>query len=233
MMAIPKNKKKIADKDKYLSCLLHAVNPETTVFAFDLHNVVFKKKIKEIIIKSMKILPHGPWWHILNPVFWKNLYSITTKSNVAEDIFDKIADLYPDLKPFKPDFISIVNAQLPIKNSIKLLSKLKSYGYNLYILSNIGSQALEELKKKYPDIINYFDGSYIPSIENNYRHKPDIVFFQEFQSYLNKNGQKEKQILFIDDLKKNLSVALKCNIAGIQYKSAKYVITLLNELKVF
>lgn len=217
----------------YLTCLTEKrVTPENTVFAFDLHNVIFKKVLKEIIIKSLKILPKGPWWHALNPVFWKDVYKITSISNVGEDIFDKLSAIYPDLLPFKSDFISVINAQLPIKNSVKLLYKLKSKGYKLYILSNIGAQALEELEKKYPEIIGCFHGAYIPSHENNYRHKPDVLFYEEFKSYLEEQGQNNKQILFVDDLRRNLSSALKCDIAGIHYKSSRSVIKILQSLNV-
>lgn len=225
-------KSKILKQQPYLTCLKEKVNPGNTVFAFDLHNVIFKKVLREIIIKSFKILPRGPWWYAFNPIFWKNLYKIISISNVGEDIFDKLSVIYPTLSPFKNDFISLVNAQLPINSSLKLLQKLKERGYKLYILSNIGFETLKELEKKYPEIISCFDGAYIPSIENEYRHKPDQLFFKEFKAYLDQIGHGNKQILFIDDLRRNLSSALKCDIAGIYCKSIKAVTEILKVLEI-
>lgn len=216
----------------YLHCLTNSITPETTVIAFDLHNVVFKKQTKKIVASCIKLMPQGTWRYAFNPVLWYRVYRFKANSCVAEDIFHKVAAYYPGLSRFRGDFIRIMNAQRPILPVVDLIKQLKERGYKLYVLSNIGSETFEELSMKYPEIRACFDGAFTATAENNYNHKPHKKFYEEFKAFLSTKGHQDKQILFIDDLKKNIVAATQCNIAGIHYTSPRKLASQFKHLRI-
>lgn len=208
-------------KNTYLASLTNIVTPETTIIAFDLHNVLFKKQTRKIVMQGIRLLPKGTWRYTLSPRLWYRFYKIRSQSDVAEDIFAKIALEYPGLARFRGDFIRLTNAQKPIPLVMEMIKDLKERGYKLYILSNIGKETFEELAEVYPELRQYFEGAFTATAENNYLHKPHLEFYEAFKIFVGKDGHEGKQILFIDDLKKNLSAASRCNIAGIHFTSPK------------
>lgn len=216
------------NKSAYLSSLETAVTPGNTVIVFDLHNVVFKSQRRKIVLSCLKLMRQGTWRYTLNPALWYKVYRIRSQSEVAEDIFHKVTASYPELARFRNDFISLTNTQKPIRGVVDLIRQLKERGYKLYVLSNIGTETFYQLCLKYPDISTFFDGAFTASAEQNYLHKPHMDFFEGFKRYLKDQGEEGKQILFIDDLKRNLAAAASCNIAGVHYRSSR---RLLHEFK--
>ncbi len=205
----------------FLASLTQPVTPDSTVIVFDLHNVVFKKQTRKIIISCLKLIPRGTWKYTFNPALWYRVYRLKAVSHVAEDIFLKMTAHYPGLAPFRDDFIRLTNNQKPIKHVVDIIKSLKQRGYRLFILSNIGKETFELLAQQYPEISNHFDGAFTSTPESNYLHKPHPHFYEQFKQYLQQAGHADKQILFIDDLKKNLVAAARCNIAGVQFTSSK------------
>lgn len=216
----------------YLECLSNTVTPETTVIVFDLHNVVFKRQTRKIVASCIKLLPQGTWRYTFNPVMWYRIYRLHAHSHVAEDIFHKVTAYYPELARFRSDFIRLTNTQRPVKKVVELIKELKGRGYKLYILSNIGRDTFTELAALYPEVSGHFDGAFTASAENKYAHKPQPDFYEQFKGYLKLQGHADKQILFIDDLKKNLAAAAKSNIAGLHYKSSRRLEASLKNLDV-
>ncbi len=208
-------------KHNYLASLLEVVTPETTVIAFDLHNVVFKKQTRKIVMQGLRLLPKGTWRYTLSPRLWYRFYKLRSQSAVAEDIFEKMSQQYPGLARFRGDFIRMTNHQKPIALVMHMIKSLKAHGYKLYILSNIGEETFKELSVIYPELLEYFDGAFTATADNNYLHKPHLAFYKEFKSFMKTEGHHDKQILFIDDLKKNLAAAAECNIAGVHFTSPK------------
>ncbi len=178
-------------------------------------------------------MPQGTWRYALNPVLWYRVYRFKAHSCVAEDIFHKVAAYYPGLTRFRGDFIRLTNTQRPILPVVQLLKQLKERGYKLYVLSNIGKETFTELSLKYPEISSYFDGAFTATAENNYTHKPHKEFYEEFKLLLATHGHHDKQILFIDDLKKNIVAATQCNIGGIHYTSARKLVSQFKHLRIF
>lgn len=205
----------------FLESLSLPVSPDSTVIVFDLHNVVFKKQTRKIIMSCLKLIPRGTWKYTFNPALWYRVYRLRTVSHVAEDIFRRMVTDYPGLAPFRDDFIRLTNNQRPIRKVVDLIKSLKDRGYRLYILSNIGRETFELLAQQYPEISCHFDGAFTATIENNYSHKPQAHFYEQFKIFLQEQGHANKQILFIDDLKTNLVAAARCNIAGVQFTSSK------------
>lgn len=219
-------------KQNFLASLETSITPDTTVIVFDLHNVVFKSQRRKIVFSCLKLMRQGTWRYTLNPALWYKVYRLRAQSEVAEEIFHKVSVSYPGLASFRNDFIKITNTQKPIRGVVDLIKKLKVRGYKLYVLSNIGKDTFLQLCQKYPDIGNCFDGAFTSSAENNYMQKPHMDFYERFKSYLKEQGQGHKQILFIDDLKRNLAAAASCNIAGVHYKSSKRLLSAFKNLHI-
>ena len=219
-------------KKEYLTSLAADVTPENTVIVFDLHNVVFKQQTRKIVLSCLRLLSKGTWRYTLNPSLWYKVYRFRTNSQVAEDIFHKVTAHYPGLAHFRSDFIRLTNTQKPIRGVVDLLIQLKERGYKLYVLSNIGRDTFSELCLKYPDVSSCFDGAFTACAENNYAHKPHKDFYEQFKQYLKEQGQGHKQILFVDDLKRNLAAAAHCNIAGVHYKSSKKLYSTFRNLHI-
>lgn len=219
-------------KKSYLESLERAVSPQTTVIAFDLHNVVFKKQTRKIVLQSLKLLPKGTWRYTFSPRLWYRFYKIKKSTNVAEDIFKKMAIQYPGLQRFREDFIKLTNQQRPVRPVMELIQSLKDQGYNLYVLSNIGKETYVGLCALYPELNDYFDGAFTALAENDYLQKPYPEFYRGFQHFVGKEGHGDKQILFVDDLKKNLIAAAQCDIAGIHFTSAKNLVRAFKKLEI-
>lgn len=211
--------------NNYLASLATAVTPETTVIVFDLHNVVFKSQRRKIVVSCLKLMRKGTWRYTLNPALWYKVYRLRAHSAVAEDIFHKVTAEYPELARFRNDFIRLTNSQRPIRGVVDLIKMLKDRGYKIYVLSNIGKDTFNELCLKYPEIGAFFDGAFTASAEHNYIHKPHMDFYQGFKQYLKEQGESNKQILFIDDLKRNLAAAASCDIAGVHYRSSRRLLS--------
>ncbi len=217
-------------KNTYLAGLVQVVTPQTTIIAFDLHNVVFKKQTRKIVMQGIRLLPQGTWRYTFSPRLWYRFYKIRSQSDVAEDIFQKMSLEYPGLARFRGDFIRLTNAQRPIPAVMNMIKGLKERGFSLYILSNIGQDTFQELSEVFPELQEYFNGAYTATAENNYVHKPHPEFYEGFKQFVNNDGHEGKQIVFIDDLKKNLSAAARCNIAGIHFTSPKKLQRILQNL---
>lgn len=220
-------------KNAYLVDLIDVVTPQTTIIAFDLHNVVFKKQTRKIVMQGIRLLRQGTWRYTFSLRLWYRLYKLRSQSNVAEEIFQKIVHEYPGLARFRGDFIRLTNAQRPIPSVMAMIKELKIKGYSLYILSNIGGDTFDELSEIYPELGEYFNGAFIATAENNYLQKPHPEFYESFKRKIINDGHHGKQILFIDDLKKNLSAASRCNIAGIHFTSPKKLHRTFTRLGIF
>jgi len=189
------------------------LTPETTVLAFDLHGVLFKPnygKIISILFKS------GKTWTLLKnlfkPAFWCDIKALKKQHIISEQYIDELIKKYPKLLSLESTGIEIINAQDPIKSTITILKNLKTKGYKLYLISNIGPKSLKILKKRHNKIISLFDGFATPTKANGYLRKPNI---QAFKSFIEQNKLQNKQIIFIDDKKKHLKPAQN---AGIQHR---------------
>jgi len=196
--------------------------PEDAVIAFDLHGVVFDLDYGTMI-KTALTHPQlfGQLPLLASRNFRKSLRNIRSETRVWEQIFDKLQQRHPTLKPHRQTFISLGNAQKPNKNMVQLLKDLRAHGYHLYILSNIGPEMLAELDQKYPSLMSLFLGRYTPTAENNYHHKPQPEFYDEFKHYLICQGHKNKRVIFIDDHHDNLEAATKAGFTSIKFTSAK------------
>ncbi len=107
---------------------------------------------------------------------------------------------------------SIASMMEPIKHSVQLVQKLKSAGYSLILFANAPNELFEPLQKKYPDIINLFDGVIISSQVK--RIKPEQSMFHHLFTTHNLNPL---DCIIIDDLEATVKAAEKLGMNGIVY----------------
>lgn len=212
----------------YYNSFNRPIRPDTTVFAFDLHNVVLDVDFTKVIkLLWYDFLRYAPTDLLLGPKTWSTLHAFTQDNLSMEYLFDKMAQKYETSIPFKKLFSDIISAQDLNYKTLGLLFALKFYGYKLYILSNIWNSSLLQLFRKYPLLKDLFDGYYIPSEENNYIAKPSGAFYLGFKKYLKAQGQNSKQIVFVDNSDDNVKSARRMGLHAIEFNSINNLIKFL------
>ncbi len=190
-------------------------SPKTTVVAFDLHDVMFRPDYVErinILIKSPQKFTLCK--HMVNPFFLYEFVRLSIQQIAAEQVIDKLIPQYPEIKLFMPTVIDAINAQIPIEGTIEIIQKLKNRGFKIYLLSNIGDQVLKNMMTKFPDIFSNFHDLFFCSPEYDYIRKPNPRFYQFF---FEKFNLKAEQVIFVDDLVKNISAADRLGMYGILF----------------
>lgn len=195
--------------------------PENTIMLWDIHNVIVTRS-KWDAIKAFVNYPK-PWDLIkkirisllraLCQALWnKSLGSAGRMMDLAHQHNNKeLADLIE----------TIANLQTPIAGTVDIIRELRANGYENNIGSNIDAEIFLKLQKKLPNVFNseLFELSksqtiiYTPDGEIS---KPNPAFFI---AYLRKNNidLATKQIIFVDDLKKNVEAARQLGMIGIQF----------------
>ncbi len=204
----------------YRADLLYTTHPNSIVIALDIHDVLFSldytKLYKRLYTMQHKLIVSK---HLINPVFWYRAHRIFKKTRVAEDIFNRLTVLYPELASVKAGFTALTNAQSVDRKVLSIAKELRAKGYKLYILSNIGKETFEQLKHENQDVISLFDGVYVAVPANNYAHKPQRIFYEGFKHYLNHEGHHNKHVLLIDDSIAKIKGAARADIAGLVFIS--------------
>ncbi len=197
------------------------------VIAFDLHDVLFRmdyKKVASIIWQASPKLPliTTP----LNPRFWVNFAKLVHKNAVGEEYVMRMAQWHKTLMPYTQTGIAIINAQKPIQPVVAILRECKSNGHKLITFSNIGQHAYENLCMQFPDIMNLFDTAVHTTADDDYIRKPMAGAFGKLITAAQADP---RDILFIDNKKKNIQAAQKYEIKGIHYRSPQQLRESLKE----
>ncbi len=205
------------------------VTKENTVFAVDFHGVVSKSAKKEILSYSGKILTNPKALMLMAKiaVHPKVLMGIIKKTHVAEEIFNLLAQEYPELQNFEQDFINLTNLQNPQQPVLDIVKNLKDNGYTVVLASNIGPKTYADLEKKQPEVLGLFTTKFIAEAPN-YLHKPQPAYFEKI-----KNSFSTKNIVLIDDSKKHLIAAANNGITGIHFTKPEALATTLSTIGVF
>jgi len=217
----------------YLGSLTQHITPETTIFAFDLHEVLFRRNFRRIGYGGLKLFCKLFFYTLFNPSLVPRMITVSQEDIATEGIFSKLCEEYPYLNNFQPDMCEIANGCCrPIEPMINLLRALKKQGFKIFLLSNLGENALHDFKQRFPYFEGLFDGFYSPCKKNDYICKPNQKFYEGFKSYLHSLGYRNKQIVFIDDLEKNIVAASNSGIGGIQFIGYPNLCDTLNKLGV-
>lgn len=201
------------------------IHPNKTVFVFDLHDVIIKKNYARMLSHALKKTYRLDLFCIfLNPRFIYQVMQLLKTSRVPEQYVVELAQTWPRLSPFIKVIITMMNEQQPINQTVEIIETLKSNGYKLYILSNIGEQTLQQLQKKLPELFNHFNGIAFVEQQDNWIQKP---YPQAFEKFLTTFNLQSSECIFIDNSKKNIASATNHGFYGILYTSPK---KLLDEL---
>lgn len=206
------------------------VNPQTTVFAFDLHKVIFTELFLWRVCICARATMRGFFYYALNPWFWLKAKEFIDTGKSTEFVFKSMLEVYPGLSYYQDDYFEVANAHAPDHNMVSLLASLKQLGYKLYVLSNIGEEAYSLFFDKHPEVFNCFEDIYIPRQSNEYNCKPHESFYNGFSEFIKDKGDGDKQVIFVDDLRANINAALRCNIAGIHFTTPYDLVNILEDL---
>lgn len=201
---------------------LNKFNPANTVFAFDFHDVLASTDYNEIFKTFFKEFSSSDFWYMIRTKeIRKTLKNISKHIITAEKGIDNLAKKYPRMAKLKQPFLKLMNCQKLNHYMLDIVKQIKESGYRVYLLSNIGIETLKDLYKKYPELEKFFDGFYVPSPENNYSQKPSPDFFCQFKQYLIKIGDKQRNIIFVDDDLKNIKTATAHGFKALAFKSKR------------
>lgn len=218
--------------EKYLEALIDKnITPENTVFAFDVHEVLFDRYLPTIVWGALKLFCKSFVYLLMHPSFIMRLREIYREHAIFEGMYVQMVEEYPYWEQFKPDFLEISNCSCyPIDPMIKLLEILKHKGFKIFMLSNMGAVTWEDFGTKFKPVVELFDGFYTPNKDNEYIGKPSIEFYEGFKNYLHSIGCENRQILFIDDIEKNIMGANDTAIAGIHFTGHEKLCKVLSHL---
>lgn len=206
-------------------------SPANTVFFFDLHDVILKPDTRKRLKISLK-----------NPIAAVRLGArVMTNKNWANGEQLQI-ELRRKGDKKQAEVVRKLSAAYKIdKDVFKILQQLKAKGYTLCMASNIGAGNLNDLlderhprnKTKHPvtlrDVFALFNDLVFVDYESQeVISKPDHRYF----ALLNDRcGQ--KNIIFVDDNKKNITAADACGLHGIRFTSAEKLSRDLKTIGIF
>lgn len=206
------------------------VTPRKTVFAFDLHHVLFVPDIKEQL-RILFAMPHKSTvlFHLINPYFLMDLAQCVYKHCTLKEIERFILKKYPALAPVMPTVYILANALVPVAGTFEIIQELKKQKFKVYLLSNIDEYTFEHLRAQIPEYFKTFDGLFFRTEENGNLRKPDQLMYEQFLDEFNLD---KKQVIFVDDLLHNIHGAARANIHGIYFRDTKQFKEKLKDLGV-
>lgn len=195
----------------------------TTIFVFDLHEVIVKNNYRaiahQLLLKTYRLDLAGRLLLLsVRPKFIYTIYQLLKSSRVPEQCIIELSCLYPSLKPLVDIIILLENQQYLIKPTFEIIRQLKKNGYTLYLFSNIGEKTFDQFKKNYCSIIELFDGFVVAEQQDNWIQKPQPEAFKKFAATFNVNP---RDCVFIDNNKKNISTARSQGFNALLYQSPK------------
>ncbi len=162
----------------------------------------------------------------LAEIFRNNIWSEKDRGVVsAEDIlalkgglipahaYDKVAEMVMNLYPFMP----------PFEETEKIVKRLKSNGYRIFLLSNASLDFYDE-KKNIP-ALSYFDGYLISADYKLIKPEKEI-----YLTLFSKFNLRPEECFFIDDVEANCEAARSLGMKAFRLQRGDYE-GLINALK--
>ncbi len=209
-------------------------NPDKTIILWDLHGVVFTRKLSTFMgviwnyDRKFEILQHlnTPLLKLMGN-FLLQILHFTPQEVTSEELIvtaqkannDALIELA----------IQIGSAYYPIESTIKIIEELNKLGYQQNIGSNIGTTVYEIFKEEYPTIFKYFNHAHIV------RHYPGKKVIKKpnkdyFVTYLTNYNLKAEQVIFIDDKLTSVRAAQSVGMRAIHFKNPYQLRTALQNL---
>lgn len=203
-------------------------DPSKTIILFDLHGVLFKHNYGKMLKTFWKSpLKWSLLGNLLNPYFLWDIAKLLRHRPIPESFFVHLARNYKQFRTAFPLFIQIANCQIVNNPMISLIKKLKSNGYEIALLSNIGERIYIDLESQHHDIFHLFDHIMVCTPETHYVSKPNPQIYERFMREGNKQN---KHIVMIDDKKKNLYGAAPFGIVGLRFRNYNRLLKQLTKL---
>ncbi len=211
-----------------------ASNRGKTIILWDLHGVVFTRKLSAFMSviwnynRKLEILQHlnTPLLKLMGN-FLLQILHFTPQEVTSEEfiVTARKANNYALVELAT----QIGSAYYPIESSIKIIKELNKLGYQQNIGSNIGSTIYEIFKEKYPAIFKYFHHAHIV------RHYPGKKIIKKpnkeyFITYITNYNIKAEQVIFIDDKLANVQAAQSIGMHTIHFKNPYQLRTALQNL---
>jgi HAD superfamily hydrolase (TIGR01509 family) len=211
-----------------LPALPKKATPRQTVFAFDLHHVLFAPDMKEQL-RILYAMPHKSTvlLHLINPCFLIDLARCVYKHCTLKEIERLILQKYPALGPVMSTVYTLANALVPVPGTFEIIQALKRQNFKVYLLSNIDEYTFEHLRTQIPEYFKTFDGLFFRTEENGNSRKPHRLMYEQF---LDEFHLDKKQVIFVDDLLRNIHGASQVNIHGIYFRNAHQFTEKLKDL---
>ena len=150
---------------------------EDVIFAWDIHGVL----VRPSVWLTLKVATSPAYlWNMLffgimcaSPYSMLRIVSLTLRSEVAEEVFDRFIEDFPYLWRAERAIFRLANSFVPNKCVFDTIAALKEAGYaKHYVFSNIGERIFADLKDIYPDEFATFDGILTAAFSKRYIHKP-------------------------------------------------------------
>jgi len=181
---------------------------------FDLGGVVFVWRPDLLIAKvfsdnrtrgmvAADLLSHPDWAELDRGCIEKEeaVSRAAARSGIAADKIRELLNLVPD-------------SLVPIQETISLISRLKTAGHRLFVLSNMHHDSANHLEKTYP-IWDQFEGVVFSCREKLVKPQPEI-----FRLLINRYHLEPKETVFIDDTRVNLTAAQSLGLIPIHFSNA-------------
>ena len=203
--------------------------PHNTIITFDIHGVLCKTnypRVLSLLLKSKHIT------HLLSFIFYpyivRTIIRLWRNHAVSGHYVQQLTTLYPELTQYIPLMNRVANAQKTNNAVFNLVDQIKQQGFELHILSNIDATIFDELKAMHPLLFSSFDKVQSTQPADKYGKPHPWIFTR----YLTTHVPTNKQVIFIDNKKKNVIAARKLGIIGIHYKNPRQLKRVLKRLQV-
>ncbi len=209
-------------------------HPDKTIILWDLHGVVFTRKLSTWITviwnynRKFEIIQHLniPLFKVMGN-FLLQLLRLTPQEVTSEEFIATAREA--DNYPFVELAIQLSSAYYPIEGTVEIIKELNKLGYQQDVGSNIGATIFGTFKEKYPVIFSYFNHMYIV------HHYPGKKIIKKpnkeyFTTYLTDYNIKEDQVIFIDDKITNVQAARSVGMHAIHFRNSDQLRTALQNL---
>lgn len=209
-------------------------DPKQTIILWDLHGVVFEKKLSTVfnIIwnydHKLEILQNlnGPLIKLMGN-FFLQLLRFTQQEVTSEEL---IATAHNANNNALVELaLQVSAAYYPTKEVISIIKELNNLGYKQDIGSNIGATVFKKFKEKYSTIFSYFTHNYVVHYYpgKTVIKKPNKKYFI---NYLHDYAINPKHVIFIDDKIANIQAARSVGMHAIHFKTPIQLRSALQDL---